>query len=144
MTVKRGRSTRGIALGCEIEDHLDVKLFTALLLATSLFAADSYSKNDGPVTVYAMDWNPAASVPSWITPSGPAPFGLWVSACSESKPPLRAVITSVSGDAETVQVFKFSAPSGKCASLMAPGIKRASVTSLLIVTDGVEVTDIAR
>lgn len=120
-------------------------LFALLLLTAPVFGADSYTKTDGPVTVYAMDWDPSASVPGWITAKGAAPFGLWITACGETKAPSRAVITSTSDSVESVQIFKFSAPaSGKCGSLMAPGIKRSFVTSLLIVTDALEVTDIAR
>ncbi len=92
------------------------------------------------MTVYAFDWEPSASVPSWLSAQSGNPFGLWVTACTtDSKLPSKAIVTFRLDGKEVTRIGKFSTPPYGCASVMIPDVKRADVVGLLVVTSGMDI-----
>lgn len=116
-----------------------------LIASASLVQAENvpFQKTEGALTFYALDWQPSQSIPEWLSARSGNPFGLWVTACvTEGRMPTKAVVTFRSGEDEATRIGAFSGPPHGCVSVMIPGVRRADVVSLLIVTNGVEVGSI--
>lgn len=120
-----------------------VKLFLLAALALPASAQAPFQKTQGPITIFATDWEPSASVPQWLSARSGNPFGLWVTACTtDGTMPTKAVVTIRVAGREVTHVGKFSNPPHGCGSVMIPDVRRSDVLNLLIVTTGMEFNDI--